>query len=87
MALVWGCEEAPRLRPIDFDTDKYKCIRIGISEDDIPTGVFMSEEANPPHYKVACGSSELFFTCLDKAYECFENIVSSKNNNGRRNKR
>lgn len=87
MALVWGCEDAPRLCPDDFDTDKYKCIRIHISEDNIPTGVFMSEDANPPHYKVVRGSSELFFTCLDKAYKCFEDMVGSKNNNGRRNKR
>lgn len=74
MFKVWGSAELPRLDVSDLDTDEYKCIAVAMKPDGGVVGAFMSEKANPPHYRVVDGSKELFYTRRNEALAYIESV-------------
>ena len=44
-----------RVRPSNFDNDKYTCIRVYERPDGLPAIVMMSKHANPPRFMVMSG--------------------------------
>ena len=80
MVRIWGSIEAPRLQLQDFDTDKYKCIAAQINVDGQVAFALMSQNADPPHYRVVCGVHSVFFTQRKEAldymsqFKCSEKI-------------
>lgn len=70
MIKVWGSAETPRLQLTDFDTDKYKCIAMEMDFDGRMAVAFMSQTAEPPHYRVICGAQNMFFTNRKDALNC-----------------
>lgn len=85
MVRVYGCSEMPRLQNSDFDTDKYKCIASVVKPDGVIACAFMSQTAEPPHYRVVCGRQEMFFTHRKDALDCLEQFkVNEKKKKGER---
>lgn len=71
MIKVWGCAEAPKLQLNDLDTDKYKCIGV-VNTEELMAIALMSEQSDPPHYRVICGLQNFAFLHRKDALECLE---------------
>ncbi len=79
MSNKFGSIGEPRIQLSDFDTDKYKCIAAEVSEDGVIACAFMSHSADPPHYRVVCGSQNLFCTSRKEVLELMEQFKRNTN--------
>ena len=75
MIKVWGCAEAPKLQLNNLDTNKYKCIGV-VNTEELMAVALMSEEADPPHYRVICELQNFVFLNRKDALECLEQFKS-----------
>ena len=85
--VIWGGSEEPHMSVKDFDTDKYKCIAFGFKPDGSIVGAFMSKSANPPHFRVMDGASEMFYTHRDEAIAYVKSHTQAKSVNSKRRKK
>lgn len=85
MAKVWGSVEKPKITIRDLEMTGYRCIGYYITSDDEIIGAFMSESANPPHYRVIEDTKDLFFTRREDVLEYIDSVGGKKYREGRRN--
>ena len=85
MIKVWGCAEAPKLQLNNLDTNKYKCIGV-VNTEELMAVALMSEEADPPHYRVICGLQNFVFLNRKDALECLEQFKRKAKNMERGNR-
>ncbi len=85
MIKVLGGAEAPNLELNNFDTDKYRCIGV-VNTEELMAVALMSENDDPPHYRVICGLQNLVFLNRKDALECLEQFKQRANNKERGNR-
>ncbi len=86
MVRVIGCSETPRLELSDLDTDKYKCIAMEINPEGAVVCVLMSRSVDLPHYRVVCGTQNMFYTNRRDAMDCMKQLKSNTKMRERGNK-
>lgn len=74
MIKIWGSSELPRLDLEDFDTEEYRCIAYCVKKDGGLVGAFMSEKADPPHFRVVDGAKEMFYTHREDALAYLDRV-------------
>jgi hypothetical protein len=78
MIKIWGSADMPKLDVSEMDTEEYKCIAAYMKPDGGVIGAFMSETANPPHFRVVDGSKEMFYTRRKDALAYIDSVGATK---------